>query len=232
MSGHIFRELEKLKKKVLILGTRVEETLHDAVRSLENRDLELAQRVIDLDIEIDFMEVDIEEECLKVLALYQPVAADLRLIVAVLKINNDLERVGDIAVNIAERATFLGSRSPVTVEFDFRRMSEETENMLKLSLDALVNADVSMARQVCIADDIVDNINRKMYIQVQDAIRKHPEDLDAFIHILSISRHLERIADLATNIAEDVIYMAHGEIVRHRVEDYVHGAHPRQDKPA
>lgn len=230
MSAHIQRELEKLKKKVLILGTRVEETLRDAVKAVEGRDADVAKRVIDHDIEIDFMEVDIEEECLKVLALYQPVAADLRLIVAVLKINNDLERVGDIAVNIAERATFLSSRSPVKVDFDFHRMSEETQNMLKRSLDALVNTDVGIARQVCIADDVVDAINRKMYIQVQDAIRKHPEDLDAFIHILSISRHLERIADLATNIAEDVIYMAHGEIVRHRVEDYVHGTHPRQNQ--
>ena len=155
------------------------------------------------------------------LALYQPVATDLRLIVAALKINNDLERVGDLAVNIAERALFLATQKPVEIAFDFRLMGEKTQAMLAKSLDALVRADTALARQVCKSDDEVDAMNRKVYLRVQDAIRKNPEDLESLIHLLSVSRHLERIADLATNVAEDVIYMAEGEIVRHHVEDYI-----------
>jgi len=165
-------------------------------------------------------EIDIEEECLKLLALHQPVAMDLRFIVAVLKINNDLERISDLAVNVAERAAFLAARPKIDAPFDFLLMARKAQTMLRMSLDALVNWESSLASQVCAMDDEVDAINREMYNQVKDEIRKHPENLDALIHLLSVSRHLERIADQATNIAEDVIYMVEGKIVRHRAEDY------------
>lgn len=220
MARHLQREIENLKKKIVSLGARVEITVHEAIRSIDQRDTDLAQKIIDEDIKIDQTEVEVEEECLKILALHQPVAIDLRFIVAVLKINNDLERIGDLAVNIAERSAFLASQPELNISFDFTDMSQKTETMLKLSLDALVNMSSELAYKVCATDDIVDGINRQMYIKIQDAIRKDPEDMVSLIHLLSVSRHLERIADHATNIAEDVIYMIEGQIIRHQTEDY------------
>lgn len=220
MPVHLQREIEKLKKKILYLGAIVEERLRMAVEALEQRNRSLAKQVIENDLEIDKMEVDVEEECLKTLALHQPVAVDLRYIIAVLKINNDLERIGDLAVNMAERAAFLSTQRKLEIPFDFPGMAEKVQSMLKRSLDALVKMDANLAREVCASDDEVDAMNRGMYIQVQEGIRKNPEHLESLVHTLSASRHLERIADLATNIAEDVIYMIEGEIVRHRTEDY------------
>lgn len=220
MSVHQLRAIEQLKKDLLKLSTRVEENLRDAVRSVIDREPVRAKEVIGRDDAIDEMEVEVEEECLKILALFQPVAADLRFIVAALKINNDLERVGDIAVNIGERSCCLADYRPIRTNLDFARMAELAQTMLRNSLDAVVNLDPVRAREVCAADDEVDALNRQMYVQVQDAIRKYPEDLEALIHCLGVSRHLERVADLASNIAEEVIYMAEGEIVRHRVGEY------------
>lgn len=220
MPKHLQREIENLKKKILSLGARVETTVHDAMRSIETRDAALARKIIEEDIQIDQTEVEVEEECLKILALYQPVAIDLRFIVAVLKINNDLERIGDLAVNIAERSSYLAGQPEVNVSFDFAQMSEKTEAMLNKSLDALVNLSSQLAHEVCMSDDAIDNMNRQAYLRVQEAIRKHPDQMSSLIHLLSVSRHLERIADHATNIAEDVIYMIDGEIVRHKTEDY------------
>ena len=149
MTRHFEREIENLKRKVLSLGTLVEETVHRAITAISKRDPKAAREVMDGDIEIDHMEVEVEEDCLKILALHQPVAIDLRFIVAVLKINNDLERIGDLAVNIAERALFLASRPVVDVPFDFVLMSEKVESMLRHSLDSLVNMDTGLARRVC-----------------------------------------------------------------------------------
>ena len=220
MTVHMKREINKLKSELLSLCKVVEESFRQAVKSIQKRDAKLAKKVIEADIKIDQMEVDVEEECLKILALHQPVAVDLRFIITALKINSDLERIGDLAVNIAERSQFLAAQAEINVLFDFNSMAEKTKSMLRKSLDALVNMDSEMAYEVCAADDEVDAINRKMYNQVKDSIRSHPEWLESLIHLLSVSRHLERIADHATNIAEDVIYMVEGEIVRHRTEDY------------
>jgi phosphate transport system protein len=217
---HFERELEKLKKRVLSLGAMVEERVRDAIKAIEMRDGDLAKKIIEADCEIDQIEVDVEEDCLKILALYQPVAIDLRFIIAVIKINNDLERIGDIAVNIAERADFLATQKRLDILFDFPGMAEKTQSMLKKSLDALVTMDADLALEVCASDDEVDAMNREMFIRVQDGIRKDIQRMESFIHLLSASRHLERIADHATNIAEDVIYMIKGTIVRHRAEDY------------
>lgn len=214
------REIEKLKKHVLALSAMVEENVYKAVRALEERNRDLADEVMRSDHDVDQMEVDVEEECLKVLALHQPVAVDLRYIIAILKINNDLERVGDLAVNIAERARFLATREKPEIPLDFPRMVEGTQAMLRDALDSLVNLDVKLARDVLARDDEIDALNRDMYIKVQDGIRRKPEQLESLIHLLSCSRHLERIADAATNIAEDVIYMCEGEIIRHGFEDY------------
>jgi phosphate transport system protein len=220
MTLHFERELERLKKRILSLGAMVEERVRMAIRAMETRDRALAKKVIKADEEIDQMEVDVEEECLKILALYQPVAIDLRFIIAVIKINNDLERIGDLAVNIGERAAFLATQKRVDIPFDFAGMAEKTQAMLKKSLDALVNMDAGLAWEVGAADDEVDAINRDMYLQVQEGIREDIDRMECLIHLHSASRHLERIADLATNIAEDVIYMVKGEIVRHHAEDY------------
>jgi phosphate transport system protein len=234
MTLHLQREIDNLKKDILGLGSMVELSVHDATKSIEGRDGALAKKVIEKDIEIDRKEVDVEESCLKVLALHQPVANDLRFIIAVLKINNDLERIGDLAVNIAERAAFLANQPKVDISFDFLSMAQKAQAMLKDSLDALVNQRADLAAQVCASDDVIDEINREMYLKVQDAIHSHPEQTESLIHLLSVSRHLERIADCATNIAEDVIYMAKGEIVRHKVEQYQSNTNPsfaRRSKP-
>lgn len=226
MAIRLEREIEKLKKKILSLGTMVEENLHMAVTALEDRDEALAQKVIDNDEPIDEMEVELEEECLKILALYQPVATDLRFIIAVLKINNDLERIGDLAVNIAERALFLATLPESSIPLDFGAMAAMVKTMLKGSLDALVNLDGQLAFNVTEADDDVDAMNRDMYKRITEAICTQKGNPDALIHQLSISRHLERIADQATNIAEDVIYMVEGRIVRHKTEDYRNKQNP------
>jgi len=220
MPKHLQREVESLKKKLLALGARVETSVRNAASSIEQQDAELAQKVIGTDIEIDHTEVEVEEDCLKILALYQPVAIDLRFIVTVLKINNDLERIGDLAVNIAERGVFLACQPKIDISIDLVDMAHHAQSMLKKSLDALINHDTKLAHQVCASDDIVDGMNRQMYSKVQNAILKTPEQISSLIHLLSASRHLERIADCATNIAEDVIYMIDGQIVRHKTEEY------------
>ena len=216
MAKHFHKELEKLKKRILSLGAMAEDRVRMAVNAIETRDTVIANKIINTDYEIDEMEVEIEEECLKILALHQPVAVDLRFITAVIKINNDLERIADEAVNIARGVNYL-SRQKQTFyfDFDFSQMVEKTQSMLKNSLDALVNLDTDLAVKVCILDDEVDKINGEVHRLVKGAIRDNPEQGEHLINLLLISRHLERIADHATNIAEEVIYMIEGEIVRH-----------------
>jgi phosphate transport system protein len=212
---HLRREIESLKRMIISLSTVVEENVRKAVRSIDQLDAKLAAEVIERDRDIDQSEVDVEEECLKILALHQPVAIDLRYIIAVLKINNDLERIGDLAVNIAERTLFLCEQDRLDVRFDFAGMSSKTLSMLKRSLDSLVNMDTQTARGVLVSDDEVDEMNRQMCREIADEIKREPEQTESLMRYFSASRHLERIADYATNIAEDVIYMMEGTIVRH-----------------
>jgi phosphate transport system protein len=216
MPTHLQHEVEKLKKRLIALTAVVEKALEDAVASIANRDCDLAQKVLDGDRAIDETEVDIEEECLKLFALYQPVATDLRFIVAVLKINNDIERVGDMAVNIAERTLFLCKQPPIKAPFAFAEISQKTLAMLNGSLEALMQQDPERARAVRAVDNDVDAINRGMYTKISNAIRENPDDVEQLLCYLSVSRNLERTADCATNIAEDVIYLTEGEIVRHK----------------
>ena len=220
MTVHMKREIGKLKKMLLSLCDVVESRFLQAVKSIKEKDSALARKVIEADVEIDQMEITLEEECLKILALYQPVAIDLRFIITALKINSDLERIGDLAVNIAERSEFLAKQQKVDIPFDLDKMAEKTQLMLRNSLEALVDMNCDLARKVCADDDEVDNMNRRMFEIVQDRIRAHPEHIEPLIHLLSASRHLERIADHATNIAEDVVYMVEGKIVRHKAENY------------
>lgn len=220
MSVHFQREIDRLKKQLLSLSALVEESVAKAVTAIRDRDRLIAKQVIENDLRIDALDIDIEEECQKILALHQPVAHDLRFIIAVIKINGTLEHIGDCAVNIAERALFLCEEPHLDIPFDFTGMSEKARNMLRRALDALVNQDEGLAYQVIAADDEVDQINREMYGQVKDGIRRQPEDLESLIHLLSISRHVERIADLASHIAEEVIYYVKGDIIRHKTEQF------------
>jgi phosphate transport system protein len=210
------REFDRLKKAILALSAQVEEHVNQSVQAVINRDTAMARKIIDRDHEVDAREIEVEEECLKILALHQPVAADLRFIVAILKINNDLERVGDLAVSISKNVISL-SRLPDdrTPPFDLAGMAEIVSRMLRQSLDALVNLDPSLGEKVRTMDDSVDQINKDMYTKVKKCIAAAPDDIDFPLYYLTISRRLERIADHATNIAEDVIYMTKGHIVRH-----------------
>ncbi len=216
MSMHLSRAIDILKKKVLSLATLVEENVDHAVQSVEKLDQILAEEVINKDDVIDQLEIDVEEECLKILALHQPVAVDLRFIVSVLKLNSDLERIGDLAVKIAERTLFLAKcDNNCQISFDFQKMYECACLMLKKSLDSLIRCDVNLAYQVAVSDDTLDEMNRDMYTKVKNGILNSPEYVDNFLHFIAISRSLERIGDHATNIAEDVIYMAQAKIIRH-----------------
>lgn len=203
---------------ILSLGATVEERVQMAKSAIDDRDAQLARRIIKLDFEIDEMEVEVEEECLKILALHQPVAVDLRFLIAVIKINNDLERIGDQAVNIAERVEFISQKDPADFVFDYSIMAEKTQVMLKMSLDALVNLDVDLALKVVLMDDEVDDIKVIAYNKIKAAMAKDPDNLGYYINLLLISRHLERLADHTTNIAEEVIYMIEGDIIRHDID--------------
>ena len=216
MSRHLLQEIDKLQTTLLALTATAKGAVERAVKSVDDRDAGLAQAVVDGDVELDRAEVELEEDCLKILALYQPVATDLRRIVAVMKINNDIERIGDLAVNIAERALFLCTQPPVEAPPDLAEMRTKALAMLNRSLDALVRLDAKLAHEVRAADDEVDDLNREVFREFCAAVRKNPERVDCLVSHLSVSRHLERIADYATNIAEDVIYLLEGDIVRHQ----------------
>lgn len=215
MAVHLQRQIENLKQKILFVGTLVEEAIAKSISALTNRDRNLARSVIEQDAEIDRMEVDVEEEVLKTLALYQPVAADLRFVVAVLKINNDLERMGDLAKNIAKRVLFLTQCERIELPADFRSMAAKTQAMVKQSLDALVGSDTILARKVRESDDEVDQLRSNIQRHIEQQIVHNPKQTECLMRLTSVSRHLERLADMATNICEDVIYMVEGDIVRH-----------------
>ncbi len=221
MSAHLAHELDALKSKILFLGGLAEQSIRKAGSSLQKLDARLAQEVIDSDHQIDLKEVEIEEDCLKILALHQPLAQDLRFVVSILKINSDIERIGDLGVNIAERVVYLGKNPPTPIPFDFENMWKLSLEMVKNALDAMVRGDVILAKKVCEDDDAVDEINKTMYARVYQGIRDNPDHVESLIHYLSISRHLERVADYATNISEDVIYMIEGKIVRHSPEKFI-----------
>lgn len=218
MRLYLQREIDKLKRQILALSAEVENDVRAAVRAVEARDEDLARQVMDRESLTNTMEVDVEEECLKILALHQPVAADLRYIIAVLKIDQDLERIGDLAVHIAERGLFLCERPPISVPFRLGEMADKAQAMLKKVLDAFVNINETAAREVCVADREIDEINRDIFEQVKQAVMQNPELFEPLLQIMHIARHIERIADHATNIAEDLIYLIEGRIVRHTPE--------------
>lgn len=220
MSLYWSREIDNLKKLILSLGALVEEQIQKSIVSLLRNDAELAEEVIAKDLEVDKLEIKIEEECLKILALYQPVAQELRFVVTVLKMNNDLERMGDLAVNIAQRAVALAGRDRIELISAFQVLAEKTQKMVTLSLDALINTDVKTAKKVMEADDEIDQLTFDFRKKAIEGIKSNPERIEDYLHLRTVSKNLERIADQATNIAEDVVYLCTGEIIRHHADKF------------
>ena len=216
MSKHFQRDLDALQRDLITLASSVEDQIHKAIRALRDRQPSLARQVMDGDDAIDDEENHIEEECLKLLALHQPVAVDLRRITAALKINSELERMADLAEDIAERALHLAQLPEIYVPPKLERMTDLTTSMVRQSLDAFVNLDVRLARTVCRLDDEVDRFNHEIIEELIETMQETPSMVAAGLSFFSATRHLERIADHATNIAEDVVYLVEGEIVRHR----------------
>lgn len=218
MNEHLHRDLEELKKEVLLLGVLVESSINKAMIALNSKREDLADSVMEEGSIIDEKEVFIEESCLKILALHQPVAVDLRFIISILKVNNDLERMGDFAENIAERAKFLSTQESIPLPKEFTEtMSDQISKMIRMALDSLVNLDVTQAKEVIEMDDVVDTINRNMYSELQNLMMADSSTVERAVQYLSSSRYMERIGDLATNIAEDVIFMVDGDVVRHKI---------------
>jgi phosphate transport system protein len=216
MSKHLERDLDNLQRDLITLAASVEEAIQKATNALKGRQTGLAQEVIDGDNEIDQEENHIEEECLKMLALHQPVAVDLRRITAALKINAELERMADLAEDIAERALHLARLTAIEVPDKLQRMADLAASMVRQSLDAFVNLDAHLARLVCRLDDEVDRYNNEIIEELIQVMQSAPAMVEPGLSLFSATRHVERIADHATNIAEDVVYLVEGEIIRHR----------------
>jgi phosphate transport system protein len=218
METHFQRALEELKANLLKMATLVEEGLTDAVQSLVQRDSSLAQKTFLGEDKINAMEITIEEMCLKLLALHQPMAADLRFITSALKMITDLERMGDQAVNIAERAISLNEEPQIKPYIDIPRMAEITLSMVKDVLDAFVNRDSKLALDVCKRDDLVDGLNDQVFRELLTYMISDAKTITRAVHLIIVSRCLERIADNATNIAEDVIFMVDALIIKHHAD--------------
>ncbi|MFI3290767.1 MAG: phosphate signaling complex protein PhoU [Opitutales bacterium] len=223
MYTHLKKDLEKLRSQILKVATCVEENLRKTMKAIKTLSLPMAQEVIQADKIIDKLEVETEEECLKILALHQPVAGDLRYVITVLKINNELEHIGDLAVNIAEKVSYILD-TKIKLErptFDMETMTSRTLYMLKSAIDSFLHADVDLAIGVCKDDEIVDNENRKSYVNLEEDLKINPQNVHIDINYLLVSKTLERIADLCTNIASDVIYMKSAVIARHNLEETI-----------
>lgn len=225
MTVLLVREIDDIKRGILHLAAVVEERVGKAIKAIEDRDRDLAEEVVRLDEEVDAEEVELEEECLKILALHQPVASDLRFVVAVMKIDNDLERIGDLAVNIARSAMILADCPAHEAGLELPAMATRVREMLRTSLDAFVNLDSERAGQVCAEDVTVDRIHREFTDRLERMLASEAgaERVSGLLSMLRVSRELERIGDHATNIAEDLIYMVDGTIVRHHVAEHVAG---------
>ena len=216
MSKHLHRDLENLNTELLSISAMVEEMIDKATLALSERRYELADEVVQSDEYVDEHEVHVEEECLKMLALHQPVAVDLRRIATVLKANADLERIADLAVSIAQRAQAMDEFPTFPVPAAATKMVALATQMVRGAMDAFVNMDNAAARRIITMDGTVDQLNREIIDELQALMQKRPELVPAAVHCFSGVRHIERIADHATNIAEDVIYLVEGDIVRHR----------------
>lgn len=233
MSRHLQRDMERMHREILNLSAAVEEMIDKSTLALCERSDSLAREVIDSDTGVDTREVMIEEECLKLLALHQPVAGDLRRIATVLKINNDLERIADLAENIAQRAVNINRYPEFPIPDDMRMMAQLVMRMVRSALDAFVHLDPEAACTVLRMDNDVDTLNVEIINLLTATMQNSPKLVEPALHCFSASRHLERIGDHATNIAEDVIYLVDGEIVRHQhnPEPHIRRSHGKGQNP-
>ncbi len=215
MERHFDEELKLLKNKLLEMAGAVEQAIYQSVKSLVHRDEKIANDVIHNDHKINDLELEVEDLCLKLLALHQPMAVDLRFIAAAMKINNDLERMGDQAVNIAERAADLLTKPVLKPLTDIPRMAEEAQKMVKDSIDAFVNSDPVLAQEICKRDSIVDSLNDQVFRELLTTMISNTSTIERAVDLILVARHLERIADHATNIAEEVIYIVEGKVIKH-----------------
>lgn len=220
MSKHLQNDLEKLKKNILSIGTLVEEAVENATQAFFSRDIELAKKVIEQDDAVDAQEVNVEEDCLKLLALYQPVAEDLRFIASTIKVNSDLERIGDYCVKIAKRTLSLSKETPIETPEQIQKMIQLAKEMLRDSLNAFSRRDATYSRQICVRDDEVDVLQKETIKLLRKNMQNEPKYIDQLLDLVTVAQGVERIADLATNIAQDVVYMVEGEIIRHKEDEY------------
>jgi phosphate transport system protein len=219
MKRHFDEELKKLKEKVFKMGLLVEKAIENATTALFQRNSELAESVLKGDQEINLCEIETDELGHELIALHQPAAVDLRLITMVLKITNDLERMGDQAVNIAEKALLINQEPPLKPYQDLPRMADEARRMVRDSLDAFMQNDPEKAKAILEKDDLVDQINDKIYEEIQTILADKPQYIQTGVSLIMVAHNLERVADLATNIAEDVIYLKRGIDVRHHIRE-------------
>ena len=219
METRFEKESQELKESLLIMAAFVEEAISDAVQSLVKRDSDLAQKTFEGEDKINAMEIAIDDSCLKLLALRQPMAADLRFITSAMKIVTDLERMGDQAVNIAERAISLNQEPQLKPYIDIPRMAEIAQSMVKDVLDAFVNRDSKLARSVCERDDVVDGLNDQVVRELLTYMMSDPKAIARAVKLIIVARCLERIADHATNIAEDVIFMVDALVIKHHADE-------------
>ena len=215
---HFHKELDELKQNLLTMATLVEEAIRDAVQSLTKRDSDLAEKTFGFEDRINKLEIAIDDMCLKLLALRQPMAADLRFITSAMKIVTDLERMGDQAVNIAERAISLNQEPQLKPYIDIPKMAEIAQSMVKDVLDAFVNSDPKLARSVCERDDLVDGLNDQVFRELLTFMMSDLQTITRAVHLMIVCRCLERIADHATNIAEDVIFMFDARVIKHHAD--------------
>jgi phosphate transport system protein len=220
MKKHLQREVDSLKRNILMIGTAVETAIDQAFRALLDYDTALAEKVIADDEKIDEWELEVEEECLKLLALYRPAEADLRFIVGALKMNSDLERMGDLAANIASITNVLAGSPRIKLPAHLKEMVALVRRMVRKTIDALVRRDAKLGLEVTAEDSRIDRLHRKSFRVVEESVAADPSTIRGQLYALTISRHLERIADHATNIAEDIVYMIEGDIIRHHVGEY------------
>jgi phosphate transport system protein len=219
MERHFDEELNQLKTRLLLMGGRAEAVVHKSIDALKRRDSALAEEVIRDDHLIDELELEIDERCIRLLALRQPVGQDLRFVTSALKIVNDLERVGDHAVNIAQSAVKLNQEPELKPLVDIPRMATIATRMLTEALDAFVRNDAAAARRILLEDDEVDHLKSQLFRELLSYMLENPETITRALELVLVSRNLERVADLATNVAEEVVFIAEARVVKHHMEE-------------
>jgi phosphate transport system protein len=215
MQRYFDEELKALKEKILRMGALVEDQIRNSIKSLVERDSDLARQVIANDHQVNAMDVEVDEDCLRLIALHQPMAKDLRFITTAMKISTELERMSDLAENIAERAIELNEEPQLKPYIDIPRMAEHAQQMVKEALDAFVNHDAALARKVCADDDFIDSLTHQIFRELLTYMIEDPHTITRAVRITFVAKYLERIADHATNIAELVVYLVEGKIIRH-----------------